>query len=86
MGVRLFCKSIDDHYRKLWVYTLKIEDQVLAVFKLFQASIEKEMGKKLKCIYKDNGSESLGPFDPYCKVHGIKNLKSPIEFLIKWLS
>lgn len=45
-----FVTSIDDHSRKLWVYALKTKDQVLDVFKQFQASVERQTGKKLKCI------------------------------------
>ena len=37
---------------------LKTKDQVLGVFKQFQASVERETGKKLKCIRTDNGVAS----------------------------
>jgi len=45
-----FVTFIYDHSRKLWVYVLKTKDQVLGVFKQFQASVERETGKKLKCV------------------------------------
>ena len=72
-GSVYFVTFIDDHSRKLWVYTLKTKDQVLGVFKQFQASVERETGKKLKCICTDNGGEYLEPFDVYCKEHGIRH-------------
>ncbi|KAJ4724838.1 Retrovirus-related Pol polyprotein from transposon TNT 1-94 [Melia azedarach] len=49
-----FVTFIDDHSRKLWVYTLKTKDQVLDVFKQFQALVERQTEKKLKCIKTDN--------------------------------
>ncbi|KAJ4718977.1 Retrovirus-related Pol polyprotein from transposon TNT 1-94 [Melia azedarach] len=68
---------MNDHSRKLWVYTLKTKDQVLDVFKQFQASVERQTGKKLKCIRTDNGGEYSGPFDEYCRQLGIRHQKTP---------
>ena len=42
-----FVTFIDDCSRKLWVYVLMTKDQVLDVFKQFQASVERETEKKL---------------------------------------
>ena len=50
---------------------------MLGVFKEFQASVERETGKKLKCICTDNGGEYCGPFDKYCKHQGIRHQKTP---------
>ncbi|GKA46788.1 retrovirus-related pol polyprotein from transposon TNT 1-94 [Tanacetum coccineum] len=33
--------------------------------------------KKLKCIRSDNGGEYIGPFDAYCREHGIQHQKTP---------
>ena len=52
-----FVTFIDDCSRKFWVYVLKTKDQVLGIFKQFQASIERETGRKLKCIRSDNGGD-----------------------------
>jgi len=38
-GQLYFITFVDDHLRKLWVYVLKSKDQMLGVFKQFQASI-----------------------------------------------
>ena len=59
------------------VYVLKTKDQVLGVFKQFQTSVERETGKKVKCIRTDNGGEYCGPFDEYCKHQSIRHQKTP---------
>ncbi|KAK8564767.1 hypothetical protein V6N12_058349 [Hibiscus sabdariffa] len=61
-GALYFVIFIDDCSRKLWVYTLKSKDQVFETFKQFQASVERETGKKLKCIRIENGGKYRGPF------------------------
>ncbi|KAI4299912.1 hypothetical protein L6164_033332 [Bauhinia variegata] len=38
----------------------------------FHASVERETSRKLKCVRADNGGEYRGPFERYCKDHGIK--------------
>ena len=72
-GALYFVTFINDCSRKLWVYVLKTKDEVLGVFKQFQASLERETGKKLRCIRTDNGGEYCGPFDEYCKHQGIRH-------------
>ncbi|KAL4311654.1 hypothetical protein GQ457_01G013270 [Hibiscus cannabinus] len=64
-GALYFVTFIDGYSRKLWVYTLKSKDQVFETFKQFQASVERETGKKLKCIRTDNGGEYRGSFHEY---------------------
>ncbi|WVY90442.1 hypothetical protein V8G54_035956 [Vigna mungo] len=61
-GAQYFVTFIDDHSRKLWE---------------FHASVERETGRKLKCLRSDNGGEYRGPFEHYCKTHGIKHEKVP---------
>ena len=72
-----FVTFIDDHSRKVWAFFLKSKDQVLDVFKEFHAKVERETGKKLKSVKADNGGEYRGPFEKYCKVHGIRLEKTP---------
>ena len=43
-GGPYFVTFIDDHRRKLWPYMRKTKDQVLRVFKEFQARSERESG------------------------------------------
>ena len=54
-GSLYFVVFIDDHSRKLWVYTLRRKDQVLDAFKQFHALVERQTEKKLRCIRTDNG-------------------------------
>ena len=56
-GATNFVSSIDDCFRKIWVYSLKHKDDVLAAFKSFHAFVTTQMDKKLKCVRTDNGSE-----------------------------
>ncbi|KAL6315898.1 hypothetical protein AAG906_013242 [Vitis piasezkii] len=43
----------------------------------FHALVERQSGEKLKCIWTDNGGEYFGPFDEYCRQHGIRHQKTP---------
>ena len=64
-GALYFATFINDRSRKIWVYPIKSIDQVLDVFKQYQALSERQRGKKSKCIHTDNGGEYIGPFDNY---------------------
>ena len=75
-GALYFVTFIDDHSRKVWAYTLKTKDQVLDVFKHFQANVERETGRQLKCVRSDNGGEYIGPFDQHCTNHDIRHEKT----------
>ena len=75
-GALYFVTFIDDHSRKVWVFALKSKDQVLDAFKELHARIERETGRKVKCVRADNGGEYRGPFEYYCRLHGIKLEKS----------
>ncbi|RDX88354.1 hypothetical protein CR513_30066, partial [Mucuna pruriens] len=61
----------------LKVYTLKTKHQVLEKFKQFQVLVERQSGKKVKCIRFDNDGEYCGPFDVYSKQQGIRHEKTP---------
>ncbi|CAL9780246.1 unnamed protein product [Musa acuminata subsp. burmannicoides] len=71
-GALYFVIFIDDYSRKVWAFPLKSKDQVLNVFKEFHVSVERETSRKLKCIRSDNGGEYMGPFENYCRFHGIR--------------
>ena len=71
-GASYFVTFIDDHSRKVWAFPLKSKDQVFGVFKHFHASVEREKGRKLKCVRSDNGGKYRGPFEEYCREHGIR--------------
>ena len=76
-GALYFVTFIDDYSSKLWVYALKTKDQVLEKFKEFHVLVERQLSKKLKGIHTNNGGEYYGPFDVYCKQHGIAHEKTP---------
>ena len=53
-GNLYFVTFIDDTSQKVWVYFLKMKDQVFKHFKRFHAMVEREIEKKLKCLRTDN--------------------------------
>ena len=50
-GNKYVVTFIDDASRKVWVYFLKIKDQVFEYFKKFHATVEKEKGKLISVIF-----------------------------------
>ena len=56
----------------MWAYALKSKDQVLDVFKDFHVMVERQTDKQLKSVIVDNGGEYRGPFEQYCRSHGIR--------------
>ena len=67
-----FVTFIDDHPRKVWDFALKTKDQVLDTFKEFHPKREREIRRKLKVVRAGNDGEYRGPFENYCKLHGIR--------------
>ncbi len=64
---------IDDYSRKIWVYFLKNKSDAFATFKKWKAEVENQIGRKLKCLRTDNGTEYRnGEFLKFCEEHGIK--------------
>lgn len=78
-GGHYFVTFIDDHSRKVWATVLKTKDQVLDVFKDLHVKVERETGKQLKAVRADNGGEYRGPFEEYCRLHGIRLEKTPAK-------
>ncbi|KAJ8767749.1 hypothetical protein K2173_020689 [Erythroxylum novogranatense] len=58
---------------RLYMMQAKLSNQVIHVFKQLHASVERQTGKKLKCIRIDNGGEYIGLFDAYCQEHEHNN-------------
>jgi hypothetical protein len=75
-GSAYFLSFVDDHSRKTWVYTLKSKNDVLSMFKKFKVSVERETGKKLKCIRIDNGRDFLRKIRVYCRENWIRYQRS----------
>ena len=59
-GAQCFVTFIDYYNRNLWAFVLKTKDQVLSVFKEFQARAERESKQKLKAVRTDIGGEYKG--------------------------
>ena len=76
-GAYYFVTFIDDHSRKVWIYSLKTKDRVVEVFKDFHVKVERETDRKLRCVKSDNGGEYRGAFDRYCRDLGIRLEKTP---------
>ena len=71
---KYFLTFIDDASRKLWVYFLKTKHEVFQHFQEFHAMVERETGKKLKCLRTDNGGEyTSNAFEAYCASRGIQH-------------
>ncbi|KAL4330143.1 hypothetical protein AHAS_Ahas13G0370600 [Arachis hypogaea] len=67
-GSKYLVSFINDYSRRLWVYPIKKNSDVFAIFKEFKAKLELESGKKIKCLRKDNGGEYVdGDFLTFCK-------------------
>jgi transposase InsO family protein len=64
---------IDDYSRKCWIYFLKGKSDTFDKFKEYKSFIEKQTGKHIIILRKDNGGdfESL-QFEDFCKSAGIK--------------
>ena len=61
----------------MWVYFLKIKDQVFEHFKKFHAMAEREKGKPLKCLRTNNGGEyTSNEFKSYCSEKAIRHEKT----------
>ncbi|KAG6437849.1 hypothetical protein SASPL_102779 [Salvia splendens] len=64
---------VDDHSRFTWVKFLKEKSEALSKFMEFRDAVEKEFGKKIKCLRSDNGGEYMSDaFFKYCEDNGIQ--------------
>jgi hypothetical protein len=72
-GSKYFLSVIDDYSRKVDVYTIKNKSEVFSCFKRYVAKVERELGRKVKCIRTDNGLEFCHKeFEKYLVNLGIK--------------
>jgi transposase InsO family protein len=71
-GSRYFLTFIDDMSRRTYVYFLKGKDEVFDKFMEYKNLVERQTGKRLKCVRSDNGREYVNKkFDEYFKEMGI---------------
>ena len=54
----------------------EIQIPVLDVFKDFHVKVERQTNKQLKSVIADNNGEYRGPFEQYCRSHGIRLKKT----------
>lgn len=78
-GAKYFVTFIDDSSRWCEVYFLRRKSGVFEAFKLYQKLVEKQTGKKVKCIQSDNGGEYCNEeFNKYLADQGIeRRLSTP---------
>jgi transposase InsO family protein len=75
-GSRYYVTFIDDKTRKTWVYCIQQKSNVFDTFKKWEALVENEIGKRLKCLRSNNGGEyCIKDIDDYCSYHGIHREK-----------
>jgi len=71
-GCRYYVSFIDDHTRKVWVYSMKHKGEVFQHFLNFKTIVEKEECVSIKCLSSDGGGEYFSnEFNEYLKEHGI---------------
>ena len=70
-GEKLFILFVDDCSRMMIVMYLKEKLEAFDKFKWYLARVEKETGKKLKCLRLDRGGEFI-KFNNFCIERGIK--------------
>lgn len=71
-GKRYILSFIDDFTRKTWVYFLHEKSEAFATFKIFKASVEKEIGAFITCLRTNRGGEfTSNEFREFCSYHGI---------------
>ncbi|GBM78883.1 Retrovirus-related Pol polyprotein from transposon TNT 1-94 [Araneus ventricosus] len=73
-GARYYLSIIDDFSKKTSVYPLREKSEVFRVFKNHVSRAERFIGRKVKCIRTDNGSEFTNDnFKTFCADNGIKH-------------
>lgn len=58
-GYRYWVTFIDDYSRYWVIYMLKSKDEVFEAFKLYQAYLEAQLGRKIKAFRNDKGGEYI---------------------------
>ena len=62
---------IDDCTKYCYVYLLRSKDEALEKFKEYKLEVENQLDRTIKIVRSDRGGEYDGPFDVFCKEHGI---------------
>jgi hypothetical protein len=70
-GSKYFVSFIDDYSRKVSVFPIRTKDEVVDKFRVYRASVEKQLGVSIKAVRSDNGGEFIGEFRRELLRHGI---------------
>nr|GEV37946.1 reverse transcriptase domain-containing protein [Tanacetum cinerariifolium] len=77
-GASYFITFTDDYSRYSYVYLLKHKHEVFETFKVFKREVENQLGKTIKAIRSDRGSEYISQeFKDYLKSYGIVQRLTP---------
>ena len=72
-GEKIFILFVDDYSRMMTVMYIREKSEAFEKFKWYLARVEKETGKKLKCLRLDSGGELISnKFNEFCNERGIK--------------
>ena len=76
-GASYFVTFIDDAFRKVWAYPMKIKGEVFKIFYKFHVVVERETNQLLKCLRTYNGGEYFSnAFKEYCNRFGKRKEKN----------
>ncbi|KAH9783052.1 Integrase catalytic domain-containing protein [Citrus sinensis] len=68
-----FVTFVDDFSRRVWVYTMRANDEVPEIFVKWKKLVETQTGRKIKVLRYDNGGEyTSDSFLQVCQNEGIK--------------
>ena len=72
-GDKFFIFFVDQYSRMITIMYLKEKAKAFQKFKWYLERLEKEIGKKLKCLRSDRGGEFISnEFNEFCIEKGIK--------------
>ena len=72
-GEKLFIIFVDDYSRMMTIMYLREKLEAFEKFKCYLARVEKEIGKRLKCLRSDRGGEFISnEFNNFYTERGIK--------------
>jgi transposase InsO family protein len=64
---------VDDFSRKCWIFFMQKKDQTFSKLYEFKSLVEKESGKQVKALRRDNGGEYISnEFKYFCRKEGIR--------------
>jgi hypothetical protein len=73
-GSRYFITFIDDKSGWCEIYFIKKKSEAASAFFKYKAMVENQLGKRIKCLRSDNGTEYLcNELESYLEKHGIKH-------------